>query len=837
MIDARPCAVPTCRNAHLLRNAEQIVSFLENFLWQVEENGELVQKPKYVQQLVGLTTWLHAQKYNAYTKRQSRCLNLRKISNSLSQIQIQTQREIANRRRDRLEIELDDLDEYTDDGKVVQNIESNTNQYISIIAEAADDVMPPPSEELPVSEDVFDIMMEHRTRAEEVMNAQAEVDGTADRRDPNHGIPPSLTRRYEVLIIPRTSVRALSMRTISAASIGSLVTFKGIVTQVTDVRPYVTVATYLDDKTGEEYYQEVGGRSFYPLRTAPSNHTGRSGPGDAPAAGRPTAKQTELQLQIRGSKFVKYQEARIQESPDEVPQGCTPRTLTVHFRGGLTRCVKAGDSVTISGIFLPEPTSSQRAVIRASLLASVYVYATHVRQNKQSYQEMELTDEQRAAIEELTAQGDIYTRLSSSIAPEIYGHEDVKKALLLAMVGAPTRVLPDGMKLRGDIHACLMGDPGVAKSQLLRYVAFISPRAIYTTGKGSSGVGLTAAVMRDPTTGEMTLEGGALVMADRGICCIDEFDKMEEGDRTAIHEVMEQQTVSIAKAGITTTLNTRTTVLSAANPAFGRYDIRRSPAENINLPAALLSRFDILWLILDRPGLESDLSLAQHVLAVHTHGRAPSLSHSAPPLSPEMLRAYIAAAKQYEPHVPSLLREYIAAVYSELRAEEAAAEVPHSYTTARTLLSLLRLSQALARLRFAEAVEQTDVDEALRLMKMSKSSLFDDGGAERAQDPISQVFARIRQHAERTGKESYSWADLTDFLGTSFRVSIICFIVLLFQTHTCLYAHSPRDDDDDSISFVQPEQIRQCLVDYASINVWDLEGASEETPGIRLRVA
>ena len=663
-------------------------------------------------------------------------------------------------------MDLDDLEAFVTDPELVSHIEGNTYQYLSLIGEAADAVMPSPSDaDLP--EDVFDIMMDHRLRNQDVMAAQAEVDGGA-ARDPHNGVPPSLTRRYDVLVRPRAKAPPRALRAISAADIGALVTFQGIVTQVTDVRPLVAVATYLNDQNGKEYYQEVGGRSYHPLTKPPPEAGGGGAPG-AP----PSREVGELQMQVRGSKFVRYQEARVQENPDEVPQGSTPRTLTVHLRGTLTRALKAGDSVTLAGVFLPEPCTGGRAAMRSSLLASTYLHATHVRQNKQSYQEMRLTEDQRAQIDAMTAQGDIYSRLANSIAPEIYGHEDVKKALLLAMVGGVTRALPDGMKLRGNVHVCLMGDPGVAKSQLLRYVTHISPRAVYTTGKGSSGVGLTAAVMRDPTTGEMTLEGGALVMADRGVCCIDEFDKMEEGDRTAIHEVMEQQTVSIAKAGITTTLNTRTTVLAAANPAFGRYDVRRSPAENINLPAALLSRFDVLWLMLDRPGLESDLALAQHVLSVHRHGVAPLPTAAAAPLPAEMLRAYIAAAKQHDPYVPPSLTDYVAAVYAELRAEEAASEMPHSYTTARTLLSILRLGQALARLRFCDAVEQSDVDEALRLLKMSKSSLFEDAGGERAADPVSQVFARIRQHAERTRRDAYSWADLTDLLGTAFKVGFV----------------------------------------------------------------
>ncbi|KAJ2381470.1 DNA replication licensing factor MCM7, partial [Coemansia sp. RSA 2611] len=310
----------------------------------------------------------------------------------------------------------------------------------------------------------------------------------------------------------------------------------------------------------------------------------------------------------------------------------------------------------------------------------------------------------------------------------------------------------------------------------------VAPRGVYTTGRGSSGVGLTAAVMRDSVTGEMVLEGGALVLADNGICAIDEFDKMDESDRTAIHEVMEQQTISISKAGITTTLNARTSILAAANPVRSRYNPRMTPEENINLPAALLSRFDVLFLMLDRPNHDDDLLLARHVAWVHAHGRHPTaadLSGTAgdataneEEIDMELLRHFIAGARARNPVLPRTVADYVVGAYVQLRQQYklaldsaasrrvggrssidtgigSSSRSNIGNTTPRTLLAILRLAQARARIRGADAVGTEDVDEALRLMDAAhvtldsqptgSSGIF--GERQQRSDPVSSIFA------------------------------------------------------------------------------------------------
>lgn len=284
----------------------------------------------------------------------------------------------------------------------------------------------------------------------------------------------------------------LAVRAVKAQYLGHLITVRGIVTRVSEVKPLLLVNAYTCDSCGNEIFQEVAQKSFTPLMVCPSETC------------KTNQTNGKLFMQTRASRFQPFQEVKIQEMADQVPVGHIPRSQTIHLYGPLTRSVNPGDVVHISGIFLPTPYTGFRA-LRAGLLQDTFLEAQHVHQLKKQYHAMEITPEIQAAVMGLQDDPNLYSRLANSIAPEIYGHEDVKKALLLLLIGGVTKTVGDGMKIRGDLNVCLMGDPGVAKSQLLKYITKIAPRGVYTTGRGSSGVGLTAAVMRDPVTDEMVL--------------------------------------------------------------------------------------------------------------------------------------------------------------------------------------------------------------------------------------------------------------------------------------------------------------------------------------------
>ncbi|KAK7601726.1 hypothetical protein V9T40_009167 [Parthenolecanium corni] len=635
---------------------------------------------------------------------------------------------IAHREQVELCIELEDLETF--DSDLTESVLNNTKRYVTMVSDVVHKLLPQYKQREVQPIDNLDVYIEQRLLLAERNNQPGEPS------DQKPKYPPELVRRFEIYFADLKSQKAVPIRNVKAAHIGKLVTVRGVVMRCTEVKPMITIATYCCSVCGSETYQPVTSFSFKPIVMCPSQDCQQNKSG-----GR-------LILQTRGSKFVKFQELKIQELTDQVPVGNIPRSLTILCRGETTRHVLPGDHVSATGIFLPYLRSGFRQIAQG-LLSETFLEAHRVETLNKS-DETSLTNELTEEEIEQVAGANFYSRLAASIAPEIYGHDDVKKALLLLLVGG-VDTNPQGMKIRGAINICLMGDPGVAKSQLLSFIERLASRSQYTTGRGSSGVGLTAAVMKDPLTNEIILEGGALVLADQGICCIDEFDKMSDYDRTAIHEVMEQQTISIAKAGIMTRLNARVSILAAANPMYGRYDPKKSIEQNIQLPPALLSRFDLLWLIQDKPDKDNDLKLAQHITYVHQHSKQPPMDFT--PLDMSLMRRYIKLCKQKVPVIPQELTEYIVKCYVELRID-ARINKDSSFTSARNLLAILRLSTALTKLRLQDVVDKSDVVEALRLLEMSKISLKHTNAAPSAVPMTSRIYNVLRDYLKMAGSDA-----------------------------------------------------------------------------------
>jgi DNA replication licensing factor MCM3 len=467
----------------------------------------------------------------------------------------------------------------------------------------------------------------------------------------------------------------------------------------------------------------------------------------------------KLETEFGMSVFKDHQTITLQEMPEKAPMGQLPRSVELILDDDLVDTVKPGDRVMVVGVYRALATASQGQQSSMGLFRTV-VLVNSVQILSRDAGHLNFQPNDVRTIRSLAKRSDILSVLGRSISPSIHGHNVIKKAIALQLLSGVEKNLKNGTHLRGDINILMVGDPSTAKSQLLRSAMTIAPLAISTTGKGSSGVGLTAAVTSDPDTGERRLEAGAMVLADRGLVCVDEFDKMGEGDRVAIHEAMEQQTVTIAKAGIHASLNARCSVLAAANPVYGQYDRRRRIQENIGLPDSLLSRFDLLFVVLDQLDPELDRRIASHVIRGHSYrseqGQAGHDSdydddgsdveeygdkdrarvhsvwqrnrhhiseegedpHSRDVLQHDFLRKFIHFAKtRKQPILTTEAREFIANRYAEMRARQDDRTLP---VTARSLETVIRLATAHAKARLSDIVEaEPDCETAMDILSFA----------------------------------------------------------------------------------------------------------------------
>jgi replicative DNA helicase Mcm len=491
----------------------------------------------------------------------------------------------------------------------------------------------------------------------------------------------------------------VKLRAIRSKHIGKLIHISGIMMRASVVKPLLVQAVFQCRICDEKIPQtQEDGRYTEPVRCPLCD------------------KKTPMRLLSQESQFRDWQKVRIQEAPEELPPGQMPRSIDVILEGDIVDISRPGDMVKITGILQTTPDFSRRGGKLATF--NVFIEANGVEISEKEHEQIVLSEEDKKKILELADDPYVHERIVASIAPSIQGHDTIKESIALLLFGGVSKTLPDGTRLRGKSNILMIGDPGTGKSQILKFVSGLATRALYTSGKGSSAAGLTAAVIHDADSGAMTLEAGALVLADQGIACIDEFDKMDPTDRTAIHEAMEQHTVSIAKAGIVATLNARTSILAAANPTLGRYESSLSVQDNIKLPFTILSRFDLIWIMVDTIEATRDRELAQFILNMHRMKKTKG-APATPPIAPDFLKKYISYANLHhaDPQLTAEAAEVIENFYVNLRkSAEGGAAVP---ITARQLESLVRLSEARAKMALQPKVSKEDAQAAVRLMEDS----------------------------------------------------------------------------------------------------------------------
>ncbi|WP_048098218.1 minichromosome maintenance protein MCM [Archaeoglobus sulfaticallidus] len=516
--------------------------------------------------------------------------------------------------------------------------------------------------------------------------------------------------KARIVNLPQT--RRILIRDLRSEHVSKFVAVEGIVRKVTEVRPKIVKASFICLSCGNEVFVVQDDNQLkQPYECKTCNTRGR------------------FVFNPDNSIKVDSQRIKIQEYPENLRGGEQPQTIDVFLEGDLTGKINPGDRVVINGIVRARTRGYGS---RKTPYMDIFIEGNSIEVLQQEYEEFEITQEDIEKIMELSEDPDLYKKITDSVAPVIYGYDKIKLAIALQLFGGVPKKLPDGTEIRGDIHILLVGDPGVAKSQMLRYVHRIAPRSVYTTGKGTTSAGLTATATRDEVDGRWTLEAGALVLADKGIALVDEIDKMRAEDRSALHEAMEQQTISVAKAGINAMLRSRCALLGAANPKYGRFDLYSPLVEQIDLSPTLLSRFDLIFIMTDQPNPDHDRRLAEHILKTHQIGeKLEMMKHLSieaaeyrneykniePKIDPQLLRKYIAYAKRTVfPVLTKDAMDRIIEYYVNLRNSSKESSVT---ITARQLEALIRLAEASARLRLSDEVTVEDVNRVIDVVEAS----------------------------------------------------------------------------------------------------------------------